>query len=223
MANRRQPGKKPRKENKRNVKPSGHLIVSEGVKTEVNYFNGFKEEINRKFEGTVASYTIDIHGAGKETIRIVEEIEEIRRRSPNIYEHLWAVFDKDDFPANHFDNAIKMAEARGIQVAWSNECIELWFLLHFSYLNTAISREAYYTKLSAELKKRGGPANYEKANPILYELLKPYQSKAIANAKKLRQNANPNLPPSKQNPCTTVDDLVCQLIEILNRPDETES
>jgi len=223
MANRRQPGKKPRKENKRNAKPSGHLIVSEGVKTEVNYFNGFKEEINRKFEETVASYTIDIHGAGKETIRIIEEIEEIRRRSPNIYEHLWAVFDKDDFPADHFDNAINMAAAKGIKVAWSNECIELWFLLHFSYLNTAISREAYYTKLSAELKKRGGPDNYEKSDPILYELLKPYQSKAIANAKKLRQNTDRKLPPSKQNPCTTVDDLVCQLIEILNRPDETES
>ncbi|MEJ8306546.1 RloB family protein [Saccharibacillus sacchari] len=133
MANRIQTGKKPRKENKRNANPSGHLIVSEGVNTEVNYFNGFKEDINRKFEGTIASYTIDIHGADKESIR-----------------------------AENFDNAIKMAEARGIRVAWSNECIELWFLLHFSYLHTPISREAYYTKLSAELKKRGGPANSSK-------------------------------------------------------------
>lgn len=218
MANRRQPGKKPRKENRRNAKPSGHLIVSEGVKTEVNYFNGFKEEINRKFEGTVASYTIDIHGAGKETIRIIEEIEEIRRRSPNLYEHLWAVFDKDDFPARDFDNAISMAESRGIRTAWSNECIELWFLLHFSYLDTAISRKAYATKLSAELNKRGGPNKYEKADPALYEFLRPYQHRAIANAKKLKANTDPYLPPSKRNPCTKVDELVCQLIDILNIP-----
>lgn len=222
MANRKQPGKKPRKENRRNANPSGHLIVSEGVKTEVNYFNGFKEEINRKFEGTVESYTIDIHGAGKETIRIIEEIEEIRRRSPNIYEHLWAVFDKDDFPAEHFDNAIHMAQKRGIRVAWSNECIELWFLLHFAYLDIPISREAYYTKLSGEFKKRGGPEKYEKADVNLYEFLKPYQNKAIANARKLRANSDPNVPSSKKNPCTMVDELAGQLIDILSRSDENK-
>lgn len=222
MTNRKQPGKKPRKEGKRNVKPSGHLIVTEGIKTEVHYFNGFKEEINRKFEGTIESYTIEVKGAGKETIRIIEDIEDIRRRSPHLYAHTWAVFDKDSFPAKDFDNAITMAGTRGIDVAWSNECIELWFLLHFAYLDAAITRDAYYPKLSAELKKRGGPSKYEKADAGLYAFLKPYQPKAIENAQKLRANADLTAPPSRRKPCTTVDMLVVQLNAILKQPGENE-
>ncbi|MDO3408508.1 RloB family protein [Saccharibacillus sp. CPCC 101409] len=136
MANRRQPGKKPRKEGKRTAKPSGHLIVTEGIKT-----------------------------------------------------------------------------------AWSNECIELWFLLHFAYLDTSIPRDAYYAKLSAELRKRGGPDKYEKADSGLYEFLKPYQRKAIANAQRLKNSFAPSAAFSKRNPCTTVDELVMELIAILERED----
>ncbi|WP_304969408.1 RloB family protein, partial [Romboutsia ilealis] len=45
------------------------------------------------------------------------------------------MYDKDDFPLDNFDNtqysAEKRKEIRKYRVAWSNECIELWFVLHF--------------------------------------------------------------------------------------------
>ncbi|WP_143062477.1 RloB domain-containing protein [Carnobacterium iners] len=47
MKSKRQAGKKKKKE-KRAPLPSSYLIATEGEKTEVLYFNGLKEEINKK-------------------------------------------------------------------------------------------------------------------------------------------------------------------------------
>ncbi|MFD1885549.1 RloB family protein [Paenibacillus wenxiniae] len=216
MAARREPGRKNRKEQIRKAKPSGHLIVTEGIKTETNYFNGFKNEINEKYQDTVQSYTIDIHGAGKETLRIIEEIEDYKRRSPHIFEHIWAVFDKDDFPPAHFDNAIHSAHKKGIKVAWSNECIELWFLLHFAYLDSNINRQQYYSRLDNVFKNMGIQEGYNKASERLYELLKPHQDKAIRHAQKLRKTHSEMSSFSKKAPCTNVDELVCELRGLLH-------
>lgn len=217
MGKRTEPGKKKRKEGRRTIHPSGHLIVTEGVKTEVNYFNGFKEEINQKYANTVESYEINIRGAGKETLRIIEEINDIRRRSPHVFEHVWAVFDKDDFPKDHFDNAITAAYAHNIKVAWSNECIELWFLLHFSYLSASIPRELYYEKLNDALRKIGVSKGYSKIDSNLYHILKPYQPIAIQNAGRLKKNYQDHISYSNRLPCTTVDELVSELQNIIDQ------
>lgn len=50
-------------------------------------------------------------------------------------EDVWLMYDKDDFPLDDFDNtqysALSRKDIRKYKVAWSNECIELWFVLHF--------------------------------------------------------------------------------------------
>ncbi|WP_407918897.1 RloB domain-containing protein [Fusobacterium necrogenes] len=40
-----------------------------------------------------------------------------------------------------------------MNVTWSNEAIELWFLLHFEFISTGISREQYIGKLNFYFKK----------------------------------------------------------------------
>lgn len=93
------------------------------------------------------------------------------RRAANI--ETWCVFDFD--PGVHgitperFQAALSAAEAAGLEVAWSNECFEVWFLLHFLNLEAAWPRSEYGARLSAALGVR-----YEKAVG-LYERLLPLQ------------------------------------------------
>lgn len=214
---RHKPGKKKRRE-KRLPEPSSYLIASEGQSTEVNYFNGFKKEINNKYSNSIESYEVEIKGLGKETLRVIEEITEYSRTLPILYENIWAVFDKDDFPKDDFDNAIHKADELGINVAWSNECFELWYLLHFSFLQSALHRDMISLKLDEEFKKLGIPTGYDKTSKDIYTLLKPRMKTAIRNAIKLDEEINPHLSASKRNPCTKVYELVTELDDILNKP-----
>lgn len=124
---------------------------------------------------------------------------------------VWVVFDKDSFSDEQFENAIKGAEENNISVAWSNEAIELWFLLHFEYLNSAITREQYSEKLDIYFSRLNiNNGKYEKNLKNIYELLNQYgnSKNAIKFSKKLLDN---QLKPSNNNPATTVFQLVEEL------------
>ena len=144
------------------------LIVCEGEKTEPNYFRAF-------------GVTQNIYGEGLETIRVVEEAER-KNRDLGPFDQVWCVFDRDSFPPDHFDNAIRKAESLGFRVAYSNEAFELWYLLHFEYLHSALSRNQYVDKLSKHLGK-----SYKKGDVFIYGLLveKGNESGAIKKAQKL--------------------------------------
>jgi len=97
--------------------------------------------------------------------------------------------------------------AQKIQVAYSNEAFELWYLLHFCYLNSGMSRNHYQQRLERYL----GHEYHKNSNTIYNELL-PRQLEAIRNAKNLLAQYNPPNP-ANDNPSTTVHVLV----ERLNR------
>ena len=52
----------PRLDRRRGIAPEYHLIVAEGKKTEPNYFNELKEQINSKYPERIS---IEIEGTGK--------------------------------------------------------------------------------------------------------------------------------------------------------------
>ncbi len=117
---------KKRKHDFRTPKANSYLIVTEGKRTEPNYFNGLAKEILAKVGGTVE--VIDIYGEGASTQKLIE-IAEMRANKAKIpYQYIWVVFDKDDF--EDFDLAIKEGEAKGYHVAWSNQSFEYWIYLH---------------------------------------------------------------------------------------------
>lgn len=124
--------------------------------------------------------------------------------------HVWCVFDKDSFTSNQFNIAINNANLENIEVAWSNEAIELWFLLHFEYISTGITRYQYIDKLNDIFKDRG-IGKYEKNMENIYTILKTYgnQDFAIDNAKKLLKNG---MDYSSMKPATTVFKLI-ELLE----------
>ena len=127
------------------------------------------------------------------------------------------VFDKDD--NDDFDKAIGLAGQYGFQSAWSNEAFELWFLLHFQYLDTAVSRTAYIEKLESKVRSHRGYESfrYQKSSREIYGIVTSLgdEQAAVSHARRLRAWYGKGQKSSECNPCTTVD---C-LIEELRRPE----
>ncbi len=172
------------------------LIVCEGEQTEPNYFENFKLT------------NVDIDRSGYNTDSLVNRAIELKKQAKKygkIYNQVWCVFDRDSFKPQNFNNAIFLAEKNNIKVAYSNEAFELWYLLHFHFYDTGISRKDYCKKLDKLLCHK-----YEKNSKDIYDELLERQGIAIKNAQKLlAQHLKPN--PEKNNPSTTVHLLVEEL------------
>ena len=196
------------------VKVIYFLIVSEGEKTEPNYFKALEKELPR---GTIE---LKIDGVGRNTIGLVDYAITLRDSSIRRFDRVWVVFDKDDFPDINFNNAILKASSNGINCAWSNEAFELWFLLHFQFVNTGMNREDYKVYLEREIKNKSGNSTYRyfKNDNTTYDLLKCYgnRNQAIEWAKQLHQSYSDQRY-ATHNPCT----LVYALLEELSNPEKT--
>jgi RloB-like protein len=184
------------------------LIVCEGEKTEPHYFEAFGDEL------PLHVVYLKIVGEGSNTIDLVETAINMRDEYADgdyPFDYVWVVFDRDSFQPDNFDNAIHMAQAAEIKCAWSNEAFELWFVLHFQYRNTAMSRDEYKGKLTEILDRP-----YKKNAEDMYLILSKRgdQAQAIAWAKSLFDDfSGRGIPPSRSNPCTTVYLLVEKLNE----------
>ena len=143
------------------------------------------------------------------TISLINEavrlkIEAQNKKEP--YIEVWCVFDKDSFSTEQLHSAIILAKKKQINCAYSIEAFELWYLLHFNFYDTALSREQYKEKLTSLLKKP-----YKKNDEEMYKILQKRQSRAIKNARKLYEQQYAQ-PLSEQNPITTVFLLVERLM-----------
>ncbi|MBF0456976.1 MAG: RloB domain-containing protein [Nitrospirae bacterium] len=185
------------------------LIVCNGEKTEPNYFNKFKDDLYNKM--------IKIEGSEKNTESLVKYVLDnyhiyVKPDDDDAkgFDIIWVVFDRDSFPPQKFNEAIRLAENNKIRVAYSNEAFELWYLLHFNYHDSAISRKLYEGKLTDLLGYK-----YKKNSEDMYDTLKDKQETAIKNAKRsleYYENNDPNgINPEKNNPSTTVHLLVEEL------------
>jgi len=186
-----------------------YLIVCEGEKTEPNYFKSFEKEL------PVGVIKLEIEGTGRNTSGLVRHAIELNKQSNRKFDRIWAVFDKDSFPAINFNSAIAIADANKINCAWSNEAFELWFLLHFQLVNNAMHRDDYKAYLEREIKRNSDNEHYRyiKNAPDTYEILKEFgnQNLAIRRAKKLKlSHTDQNY--SRHNPCTLVYELIEELL-----------
>lgn len=179
------------------------LIVCEGEKTEPNYF--------KKFPVNTRVINLDIRGEGKNTRSLVDKAIELKNSSEyDESNRFWCVFDRDingrnSNDAQNFNAAMTLAKNNGIKVAYSNDAFELWYLLHFHFYNTGISRKDYQNMLTQLLGHE-----YKKNSETIYEELKSRQQNAIKHAKRLLQEYDVSNPET-DNPSTTVHLLVEEL------------
>lgn len=179
------------------------LIVCEGEKTEPNYF--------RSFPVDTKVIKLDIKGEGKNTKSLLEKAIELKNGSEyDESDRFCCVFDRDingknSNDAQNFNAAMNLAKNNGIKVAYSNDAFELWYLLHFHFYNTGISRKDYQNMLTRLLGHE-----YHKNSETIYEELENRQQNAIKHAKQLLMEYDrPN--PESDNPSTTVHLLVEEL------------
>ena len=90
---------------KREVRPrmvqmTRHLVVTEGKETEPRYFEGVRAALCAANERKVA---VIVKGTGKHTLDLFDFAVEHCRYAPETFDHVWLVYDKDDFPASDFD------------------------------------------------------------------------------------------------------------------------
>ena len=189
------------------------LIVCEGAKTEPNYFKSFP-----KMAGNLV-FDLTFDGGGISTTKVLEKALDIRDKSSQKFDRIWIVFDKDSFPEGHFNKAILDAEKEGIKSAWSNEAFELWYLLHFVYRNTGMSRDEYKkaieVQVNTQIKVKTGKAgsfSYKKNDAGMYKTLQEYgnEKNAMSWAERLEKTYT-GQQYAKYNPCTTVYKLVQEL------------
>ncbi|MCK4642522.1 RloB domain-containing protein [bacterium] len=170
------------------------LIVTQGEKTEYNYFNDLKR-IER-----LTNVSVSIKPKPKDPKKMIQAI--CKMNDIDSYDRIWCVFDIDEFTEKNIEKAISEAGEKKIKIVYSNQCFELWYLLHYHFFNTAILRKQYFSKLSKLLGNE-----YEKNAEDLYEKLSSKQPTAIKNAKRLLSKYASDSP-FKNNPSTTVHILV---------------
>ena len=188
----------------REIKQS-FLIVCEGENTEPDYFKAFR----------MTTATVKAIGQAMNTMTLVRKAISIRdadQKRKRVYDQCWVVFDKDDFPAKDFNQAILLAEKNGFRVAYSNQAFEYWFLLHYNLYTGLIHRNQYKEMLT---KLTG--MTYSKSDgygAVMYKLLLSRQQQAIHHAEHVLAEISHGNPPEEET-STPVHKLVMELNKYL--------
>lgn len=196
-----------------------YLIVCEGEKTEPNYFEALKSALPK---GVLEVVDFRIIGEGFNTESLVQHAISLRTKweteSSRVIDKLWVVFDKDSFSPAAFNNAIQLCtNTPRTEAAWSNEAFEIWYLLHFEYYNTGITRDTYKQRIQTNFRNKGLiDFVYAKNRSDMFYLLSTYGNLklAIKHAQKLESTYLGAGNFANQNPCTTVYKLVIELLNL---------
>jgi hypothetical protein len=190
------------------------LIVCEGQTEEV-YFKSFP----------ISTATVTAKGTGKTKMTLFKHAEQLAKEDN--YDEIWCVFDMDinytdkENQRNDFNSAIKQCqETKKFKVAYSNDCFELWFYLHFAYTDQQNHRTFYYKKLrefwNINYEDKGKELDFCKTIYSKLQESNCSQEEAVKRAEKLHYGHNDKLP-CDQNPITTVYELVKELNKYLRQ------
>lgn len=116
------------------------------------------------------------------------------------------VFDNDDLTTPQLRMAFQLAEAKGYQILFSNECFELWILLHFEVCITPMSRKSIYRKLSNLM----AITNYEKFkadDDLFNKQIRNRIHMAMANS------SNSSFKKREDNPYTNARDIIHEIYQ----------
>lgn len=130
--------------------------------------------------------------------------------------------DKDSFQAKDFNGVAERVDKLNPEnsqlqyhAAWSNECIEFWFVLHFAYY-TSNNHRAEYIKFLNDKFRELGMKKYQKNMGDIFDVLiaKGSPKLAIRYAKRIIEE-NWGKTPSEIAPGTKVYELVEELVKYL--------
>jgi hypothetical protein len=188
------------------------LIVCEGTKTELHYFNNLCDEYRLK---SVHTITVTPSGSGTNASNILQDAKKRYDRDKekdNTPDHVFCVFDRDDDKGANisFQPTIdKISKLKKFQAIYSIPSFEFWLLLHFSYTRQCFANpKQLLTCLQKEYP------TYQKNQRGLFQSLQENLDAALQNAARCEQEATQCGEP---NPSTKVHELVNFLRELHTR------
>ena len=177
------------------------LIVCEGSKTEILYF----EEIKRRYRLSAANVTIANKGSAPvSVVKSANKLQDIERKLGEKYDDVFCVFDRDEHQT--FDAACDEAKRKKINVARSWPCFEFWLLLHFGYSRKPYARTGTRSPADECIRDlKDHLPDYEKAQKGLFRQLEDRLEAGKINAERTivdRRETN------EPNPSTEIHYLV---------------
>ena len=79
------------------------------------------------------------------------------------YGEPWIVFDRDR--VIHFDQIIENAKQEGVNVGWSNPCIEIWFDAYFGRMHGYQDSVTCCREFANTFEKKTGQEYKKSSNP----------------------------------------------------------
>ncbi len=188
------------------------FILCNGELAEPLYFQDFKDHL--RAHNIVIRYKKEFLRKApwdfiKAAIKFKEELESKGDFVSDDGDQVWCVFDVDNYLDDNekkFHEGLKLADENGLNIAWSNECFEFWFLSHFALHSSTIPRADYHKKLAKNFKDNS-LGIYKKNMEGIFESLLPFQETGVKHAKKLYVKGEVN-----NNPSTAIHLLVEELL-----------
>ena len=196
------------------------LIVSEGSKTEPNYFC----EIRAAYRLHTANVEVRPSELGTAPVQVVQYARELfengdrhKNIQPGAFEQVYAVFDRDDHES--YFNALRLAESLNgklkndakqfisFKAVASVPCFELWLLLHYEDIQAPLPRGKVIQRLKQHLP------NYEKGTGSAFATTREHLPIAAQRAQALAARFTADTAPE---PYTAIAALV-QLLTTLRR------
>ena len=185
-----------------------YFIVTDTKETEQNYMLGLRNSIPPELQGRLV-----IRVVKTKTIDLVTEALNMASLQPQ-YGQVWIVFDRDQVKG--FDDIIMQAAAKGINVGWSNPCIEIWFSAYLGTMPWHQDSVSCCKGFAHSFEKITGQ-KYEKSDKKIYQKLIHYGNEKhaveIAKNKIEEHKRNYKYKPSDMCPATTVHILVEEISE----------
>jgi len=197
------------------------LIVSEGIKTEPNYFHEIRA-VHRLHTANVEVRPSELGTAPIQVVQYARALFEDGDRHKNIqrraFEKVYAVFDRDDHESYHEALALTAAldgklrndakQPVTFRAIASVPSFELWLLLHFEDIQAPLHRDEVMRRL-----KRHLPGYYKGAGNA-FAATREHVSVATQRAQRLAQRFTAHTDP---DPFTAIVELVTLLTTLRNR------
>lgn len=220
---------------KKKILPQAIFIACEGRSTEKNYFQLIGEIFGHELNYALTVYPDENEAKPKSDP--VGLINEAISRKDEGFDELWAVFDKDGYTKH--DDAFKLAQENGINIAFSSISFEEWVLLHFGRYSASFvksdckndkgkylecgshkyEKDCCGARCVAGFMRENNffPAYSKSSNNSIYPFLRSKTETAIMNSSWLRYTIKDEINRCGDqifnlNPFTNVDFLVKRLI-----------
>ena len=178
------------------------LIVCEGRNTEVEYL--------RCIPAPNADVIVE-GGHGSKTALVRKALKLTKQ---HVGREVWCVYDMDYDGGQvgqkqDFNESIELARRNQMNVAYSNDAFELWFVLHYQDVEQALLRYDYYRILNRlwDIDDYEEKGKHKQFCQGIYDRLSSRQNQAIKRASRLFEMCK-DKSFANQNPCTTVFQLI---------------